>query len=290
MVPFMAHHHSHDNIDWDAHLTRLREADDLAQPETRQLVDMVLRPEDRSVTEVGSGAGGAAAAFASALPESGSRITLIDTAAELLSAASERVRQQAPGVEVRTLHADAATSDVTEAGEADLVFASCAVHHLPDQLDGLRRLAGLARSGGRVAIVETGLSRRVLPWDIGLGEPGLEERLLAARNLSFAEMRQGMEGSVRLPMGWSAALEQAGLTDVRSWSLLFERPAPVSGAALRAVERRLEWLYDAAVEHCGPADVQALEQLLDSDGENYIGHRKDTFILGVDSVFVGTRR
>lgn len=289
--------HSHDNIDWDAHLHRLREADELTAPETAELVAGLLRPDDRTVLEIGSGAGGTAAAFAAALADSGGDVIVVDTAPELLSAAAERAGTVTDRVAVHPVQADAASDDLVEAvaragasAQADLVFAAFVVHHLPDQLAGLRRLAELVRPGGRLAIVEFGLQTKVLPDDVGLGEPGLEGRLTAARDQWFRRMRGEMAGSVRLPVGWGRALAGAGLTDVRSWSYLVDRPAPLDGTGRSAVLRRLHLLRRHAEEFLAPADLQALDQLLDETGEHYAGNRDDVFYLTANTVHVGAKR
>lgn len=77
--------HSYDNIDWDARLERLRDTDALTAPETAELVKRLLRPEDRSVVDVGAGAGGSAAAFAKALSGIGDTVIVVDSAPELLA-------------------------------------------------------------------------------------------------------------------------------------------------------------------------------------------------------------
>lgn len=287
--------HSHDGIDWDTRLQRLRERDELTAPETGELARRLLRPADRSVIDVGAGAGGAAAAFAEALTgqsSAGGVVTLVDSAPELLSAAVADVEQVAgPGVRVRSVPADAA-SDEAMAGidAADLVYASLVAHHLPDQSAGLRRFARLARPGGRLVLVEFGLEQRVLPWDVGIGEPGLEDRLVAARADWFRTMRDEMPGSVRLPVGWSKALSDIGLIDVRSWNYLVDRPAPVSDLVLNVVLQRLEWFRSHAEGRVSEDDVRALDALLDVDGPHYAGHRDDVFFTATYAVHVGTRR
>ncbi|GAB3284903.1 class I SAM-dependent methyltransferase [Parasphingorhabdus pacifica] len=282
--------HSHDGIDWDARLRQLREGDELAAPETRALVGRLLESGDRSVIDVGSGAGGAAAEFASVLGKVGGTLTVVDSAPELLSAALDRVEQVAsPHLHVRSVLADAAEDDAMAGIEpADLVFVSMVAHHLPDQLAGLRRFADLTRQGGRLALVEFGLEQRVLPWDVGVGEPGLEDRLLAARAEWFRSMRADMQGAVRLPMGWSAALSEVGLRDVRSWHYLVDRQAPLSDLERRAVLRRLEW-FRKVEEHVVEADRHALNELLDEEGPNFAGHRDDVYVTATYAVHVGSR-
>lgn len=285
------HAHSHDGIDWNAHLERLRAGDELVAPETARLAKNLLRPQDRVVADVGAGAGGAAAAFAEALSPTGGTVVLVDSATELLSEAAARVWESAgSAVDIRSVLADATDEDaLAEVGQADVVFASFVVHHFPDQLAGLRRLRNLVRPGGRLAIVESGLRQQVLPWDVGVGEPGLEARLHRAREDWFGEMRAEMPGSVRLPVGWSQALSEAGLAEAHSWNYVVDRPAPATGPVLDAVVRHLEWLQGAAQERSAPEDVEALDQLLDPDGPNYVGHRGDVHLLAAHGVHVGTR-
>lgn len=286
----MGHAHSHDGIDWDAKIAGLREHDELVAPEAGELARALLRREDRTVIEVGPGAGGMSAAFADALWDTGGAVVLVDSAPELLAAA-ERTAAAAAGedVLVRAVHTDAAEGDLRSVGQADLVFASYAVHHLPDQLAGLRRLAGLVRPGGRLALVEAGLEPRVLPWDVGLGQPGLEGRLAAARAEWFREMRTGMPGSVRMPFGWPRALAEAGLVEVRSWTQLIDRPAPVTGPARSAVLDRLAWLRRGAEDRVSRQDLEALDALLDPDGPHYAGDREDVHYLLADTVHAGVR-
>lgn len=285
------HSHSHDNIDWDTRLRELREEDELAAAETGRLAAALVSGGGNceSVVDVGSGAGGAAAAFASALPSG--LVTLVDSAPELLAEAQRHAEESAgENVRVRGVRGDAATAELSDSVEpADLVFASLMVHHLPDELDGLRRLSRLVRPGGRLVVVESGLWARTLPWDVGVGQPGLEDRLLAARQTWFRRMREEMPGSVRLPVGWSTALSQAGLDEVTSWSYLVDRPAPATGPVLNVVLRRLRWLREAAWTECSAADVDALDQLLDEDGPNYAGGREDLYYLSADTVYVGTK-
>ncbi|MHA6798616.1 class I SAM-dependent methyltransferase [Bounagaea algeriensis] len=288
------HTHSHDNIDWDERLADLRQVDELVAPETRQLAASLLRAEDRRVVEIGAGAGGTAAAFAEELGRrepTGAGVLVVDSAPQLLAEATSRARRSASAdVEVRDVHADAADPGLAEAvGErADLVHAAFAVHHLPDQLAGLRRLAGLARPGGRVAIVETGVSPRVLPWDVGLGEPGLEERLAATNYEWFRRMRADMEGAVRLPVGWGSAMREAGLQDVRTWSYLIDRPAPLDENTRDVVLGRLEHLHRHAAERVGAEDAAVLERLLDPEDPHYAGNREDLYYLAANTVVVGT--
>ncbi|QGK72054.1 methyltransferase domain-containing protein [Allosaccharopolyspora coralli] len=276
-------------MDWNARLDDLRHADRLVEPERATLAEALVGADTRSVVEIGCGAGGMATALAAAMDHrSQSTLTLVDSAPELLGAAESHVRDSGSSVDVRTVLWDAAGDEVPSALEpADLVFAGMVVHHLPDQAAGLRRLAALVRPGGALAIVESGLPQRILPWDVGVGEPGLEDRLSGYQQSWFREMRAGIHGSVRMPIGWSRALREAGLVDVRSWSYLVERPAPVSDLVMRAALRRLRFLRDSAAEHGTADDLAAVDALLDEDGPHYVGHRDDLHYLLADTVHTG---
>lgn len=286
--------HSHDNVDWDARLRRLRADDEFTTPEITRLVQTLLLPTDRTVVEVGSGAGGTAAKFASTLAQRDApagTVTVVDSAPQLLAEATRYARCSAAArVEVRGVRADAAAPELVEAIDepADLVYAAFAVHHLPDQVAGLRRLARLARPNGRVAIVETGLSPRVLPWDVGVGEPALEERLVAATNNDwFRQLRADMPGAVPMPFGWGRALSEAGLVDVDTWTYLVDRPAPVDDITRDAVLRRLNMLRNHAEDRVAAEDLNALDRLLDPADEQFVGGRDDVYYLAANTVIVG---
>lgn len=281
--------HSHDEIDWAGWFERLRGADGLAAEAQRQVAARLVRPDTRVVVDVGSGAGGMGAAFAETLPAGGT-VVLVDTAPELLYAATAHVRAVGgTRVEVRAIQADADTDTLLElVPRADLVFASFVVHHLPDQQRGIERLSTLVRPGGRLALVENGLEQRCLPWDLGLGEPDLQGRLIAARGEWFRQMRAGMDDVVRLPVGWNRALADAGLVDVSSFSYLVDRPAPPTDEVRTAVLHWLSGIAEVAQPWISEPDLRVISALLDEDGQHYIGQRDDVFMLTAHTVYVGT--
>jgi len=277
-------------MDWAAALARLRASDDLLREEWGELARRLVQPQTRVVLDVGSGAGGMSAAFAETLAGTGGTVMLIDSVPELLAAAEARTRAAAAAqVEVRVVQADADSDELLDlAPQADLVFASFVMHHLPDQQRGLNRLAKLLNPGGRLAVVEIGLEERNLPWDLGVGEPGLEGRLTAARGDWFGEMRAGIDGSVRLPVGWNLALAAAGLVDVRTFSYLVDKPPPPTGAVREAMLRRLSWLRELTETRLSASDLHTLDLLLDPSSEHHLGRRDDVFLLSAATVYLGT--
>lgn len=293
----MAHKHTHDNIDWPARLSSLRRADELDAPFDRDVADRLvglLRPAAKPViVDIGSGGGGMSAAFARALAaRGGGRVVLSDAVDELLDPATALVRDVAAGtpVEVDAVRADAADGRLADQlPPADLVWASRVVHHLPDQQAAIDGLARVLAPGGWLALSEGGLATRCLPWDLGIGEPGLGNRLTAARDAWFVGMRADMPGVRSLPVGWNKALEAAGLTAVSSFSYVVDHPAPAPEAVRLSVVDWIAWM--AGVGEVGLSDVdrETVARLLDPDDEAYAGARDDVFVLGTSTVYLGQK-
>jgi SAM-dependent methyltransferase len=287
--------HTHDDVDWAARLPAMRRADALDAEAhggvaARLIADLPDRP---TIVDAGCGTGGMSAAFAAQMAtRSGGFLILVDATEELLAEA-EKATASAAGADVRieTVVADVVGGHLHElVPPADLVWASAMVHHLPDQQAGLNELAGGLRPGGLLAITEGGLQMQCLPWDLGLGKPGLEYRLLAARDDWFGELRAGMAGTVPLPYGWNIALGKAGLTDVSAFSYLHDHPAPGSDAVRGFVADRVAWLADVGDDRISQADRETVNRLTDPADPAYLGARDDVFLLGTRTVHFGRSR
>jgi SAM-dependent methyltransferase len=241
----------------------------------------------------------------------GGTLVLVDAVPELLAAATEAARSAAGVagvVNVHSVRADLAAvgrADGLDTGThissvfgdslaglpaADLVWASNVAHHLPDQRAMVSALAAWLAPGGCLALAEGGLSMRCLPWDLGVGEPGLQDRLIAAHGTWFHRMRTEMPGAVRLPVGWNVVLAEAGLTAVTAFSYLVDVPAPLTDTGRAAVVSWLAWMTKATRELLTPSDLTALERLLDLDDPAYVGRRDDVFLLKASTVHLGWRR
>jgi len=293
----MAHKHTHDNIDWPARLSSLRRADELDAPFDRdvadRLVDLLGATATPVIVDIGSGGGGMSAAFARALAaHGGGRVVLSDAVDELLDPATALVRDAAAGtpVEVEAIRADAADDRLADhLPAADLVWASRVVHHLPDQQAAIDGLARVLAPGGWLALAEGGLATRCLPWDLGVGEPGLGNRLTAARDDWFVGMRADMPGVTSLPVGWNKALEAAGLTGVSSFSYVIDHPAPAPKVVRLSVVDWIAWMAGVGEDKLSGADRETIARLLDPDDEAYAGARDDVFVLGASTVYLGQK-
>jgi SAM-dependent methyltransferase len=293
----MAHQHTHDNIDWPARLSFLRRADELDAPYNRQVADRLVgllgTDTEPVIVDVGSGAGGMSAAFAHALAgRGGGRVVLTDAVDELLDPATALVRDVAAGtpVAVDAVRADAADDQLADLlPSADLVWASRVVHHLPDQQAAIDRLTRVLAPGGWLALSEGGLPTRCLPWDLGIGDPGLGDRLTAARDAWFVGMRADMPGVRSLPVGWNKALEAAGLAEVSSFSYVIDHPAPASEAVRQSVVDWLAWMAGVGEVRLSDTDRETIARLVDPDDDAYAGARDDVFILGASTVYLGRK-
>ncbi|WP_091457068.1 class I SAM-dependent methyltransferase [Actinokineospora iranica] len=284
--------HTHDGIDWTTRLAPMRRTDAIEAEVNGWVADRLVEPlpPGATVVDVGSGSGGMAAALTAAIAaRSGGRIVLVDAVPELQAVAAEQVAAVAGDrVEVVTVLADAAADGLADlVPAADLVWASRVVHHLPDERRGVAGLARLLRPGGVLALGEGGLSTRCLPWDVGVGEPGLQDRLIAARGEWFAEMRAGIEGAVRTPVGWNRVLGEAGLVDITSFSYLVDLPAPASEQVRLSVADWLGMYARVCAERLSESDQAALARLLDPTGPDWVAARDDVFVLGASTVHLG---
>ena len=192
---------------------------------------------------------------------------------------------------INRIHADVASAELNQlVPVADLVWAASMVHHLPDQQAGVTGLVTALKAGGMLALVEGSPPTYCLPWDLGIGEPGLERRLLAAHDRWFGQMRAGMPGSVRMPYGWNIALAKAGLDRVGSFSRLVDRPAPPDDVVRNYVVEHVKWLGSVTDELMTQDDRDILSRLLDPVDSEYLGSREDLYVLGARTVHFGFRR
>jgi SAM-dependent methyltransferase len=278
----------------------------------------LVEPADSWAVDVGCGGGGMAAALSRAVPAGpgAGRVLAVDGDPAVLAAARSALVAGPVPVDFVLADLDGDLSEVADAlgGPADLVWASASVHHAGDQQRAVDRLAGLLGPGGRLALAEGGLSPRCLPWDLGVGTPGLEARLDAAQDAWFRRMRAALPGSVPMPYGWPEALHRAGLSTVASRSWLLELPTPLSTMDREGVvadlARRVDWLRPAGsrdahghAHHTDPHhnaanhaenllsadDLAAWDRLLDPADPAWLGARSDLYRVAARTVHIGRR-
>jgi SAM-dependent methyltransferase len=301
-------------IDWAAHAEHLRENATTDAGWNELVASGLVRPSDRLAVDVGCGGGGMAKALAAAL-SSGATVVAIDADPEVLEQARAHTADAGTAVRCELASMDDGPEPLRSAigAPADLIWASASVHHAADQQAAIDALASLLATGGRLALAEGGLPSRNLPWDLGIGEPGLELRLDLAQDRWFKVMRDSLPGSIPMPYHWTEALTRAGLTAVTTKSFLTEKPMPLSpddrAQVVDHLGHRVARLDPAASQpsahghghghghgHDLPAevglsaeDLEVWNELLNPDSEHFLGHRTDLAALSVRSIHIAQR-
>ncbi|NMD54113.1 MULTISPECIES: class I SAM-dependent methyltransferase [Tsukamurella] len=279
-----AHGHAHSHPDWAALAAEIEAEGETLLPYVTQALDALAerRPAPETILDVGSGPGVFASALAARFPAA--RTIAVDGAPQLLDRA--RARAVRSGHPIETMRTEL-PGGFAELPAADLIWTAQTLHHLGDQVAAVAALAGRLNPGGVLAVAEGGLPSRFLPRDIGLGRPGLAERLDALQATGFGEMRAALDGTVDVPEDWPAVLRAAGLRDVRARTFLVDRPAPLDDGARRGVALMLG-RYLRIADRLDPDDAEVLRRLSDPDDPQNVQRRPDVFVLAARTVYIGT--
>lgn len=287
----MSHHSAHGHraaVDFGEEIEHLRTQADAKTEDYRRLAERLSEPGDRVCVDVGCGAAGMALALAAARPDA--RVIAVDAEPAVVGLARERAQQAGLAVETAVAGADRPESLAAAVdAPADLVWARGVVHHIADQQAALDNLAALLGDGGRLALDEGGMQPQFLPWDLGVGRPGLELRLAEAGS-RFKEAMRGEHHGEPLPYGWNVALERAGLSEVRTLSEAVIKPAPLQGADLEAALRSLTAWVGWREDFLDAEDRDVWAALLDADGPHWLGARRDLHHMEIQSIYVGVKR
>lgn len=277
------HGHSHAHPDWEALAAEIELEGETLLPYVTQALDAIGEriPAPRTILDVGSGPG----VFSTALAErfGGARVIAVDGSPALLERARARGAERGRTIDTLNVDLPAGFADLPA---ADLIWTAQTMHHLGDQSAAVAALASRLNPGGVLAVAEGGLPLRFLPRDIGIGRPGLAERLDALQAIGFDEMRSSLDGTVDVPEDWPAVLRAAGLTDVRARTFLVDRPAPLGDGTRRGVAQMLG-RYLRAAEYLDPDDAEVLRRLTDPDDPHNVQRRPDVFVLAARTVYIG---
>ncbi|MFF5970964.1 class I SAM-dependent methyltransferase [Streptomyces sp. NPDC012769] len=281
------HGHGHDGSDLDwAELAPLL----TLQAETQSplyaeaaawLASLAPGASVRRVLDFGSGPGVVTALLAEAFPEA--EVVAVDATPELLALARERADARGVGDRVSTLRAEL-PEDFAALGTADLIWASNSLHHIGDQRGALAAFADVLNPGGLIALAEGGLPSRHLPWNQGVGRPGLEARLDAASADWFGEMRAGLPDTKEEIDDWGALLADAGLTPSGTRSFLCDVPAPLPAPVREQIVAHYTRLREGLAERLAADDRAAVDRLLDPADPLSLHGRPDVFLLTARTV------
>ncbi|SDR91073.1 Methyltransferase domain-containing protein [Paraoerskovia marina] len=273
----MSHHHDHPEspVD-DAHMIAMLDADALvAGTLLDDLADLVAEHAPhpvRSVVDLGAGTGTGTRALAARFPDA--HVTAVDSSPAML----DRIRAASPGLDGRlTLCAadlDAGWPDGV--GPGDVVWSALALHHVSEPAAFLGTLKDHLTPDGVVALVEMDAHPRYLPHDLGLGEPGLEERLHAAIDT----------GDMDPHPDWTATLADHGYDVVARQQVTI---TPSDTDAMRHLAHLfLAHVADRVATPLSPSDAAVLAELL-GDGPASVRHRDDLDYRATRTVWIARR-
>ncbi|MEU6975257.1 methyltransferase domain-containing protein [Streptomyces sp. NPDC046371] len=279
------HHHDHTHLDWAELAPLLTAQAETASPLYTEaaawLAALAPASRVRRVLDFGSGPGVVTALLAEAFPEA--EVVAVDATPELLALAQERAEARGLGDRVTTLRAEL-PADFDALGTADLIWASHSLHHIGDQQAALTSFAKVLNPGGVIALAEGGLPARHLPWNAGVGRPGLEARIDAAAADWFGEMRASLPDAKEEIDDWNALLTGAGLTPSGTRSFLSDVPAPLPAEVRGQIVAHYERQRGGLVESLAADDRAALDRLLDPADPLSLHRRPDLFLLTARTV------
>lgn len=231
-------------------------------------------PPVRRVLDIGSGPGVGTCELARLFTDA--QVVAVDGSPAMLEHAARRAA--AHGLDHRIATHLAELPDGLEGlGGADVIWASMSLHHVGDEVEALRLLRGLLAPAGWIVIAEVAAPMRVLPDDVGVGRPGLADRLAQAESTWFASMRAGLPGSVPstdLP----STLAAAGYDVAGSRAPIERFDPPLSAAARQAALEHVRRLRHQLEELLDDEDLQALDVLGDADDARSVAQRPDVFV------------
>ncbi|MGH8876068.1 MAG: class I SAM-dependent methyltransferase [Stackebrandtia sp.] len=277
---------SNDGFVWAA------EADDLAKAANsdaefyRLMAAELLRPGDELAVDFGCGGAGMGVALRDRTRQTGqdTKVAGLDAHAEVFAT----TQGDNPDIHFAVASFEDSPRRIRQAagGAPDLIWARGALHHADDEQAALRVLAEVLASNGVIAIAEGGTTAAHMPNYLGIGTPGLDKRLTAAIE---EHVRHRMANLKPMPYGWLTGLRHAGLVEVTTRNVLFDKPAPLEGADLDHVLGKLAKQVDWAQELLSAEDLAAWRRLLDPDDPAWLGLRDDLFYLAAQSVHIGRK-
>jgi SAM-dependent methyltransferase len=224
--------------------------------------------------DVGAGPGVAACELARLFPTAD--VIAFDSSPAMLARAQARSDTHGGGGRVRTVLGEL-PHGLRDSGLFDMIWASMSLHHVGDEVGALTALRESLVPGGTIAIVEMADPMRVLPADLGMGRPGLGDRMQARHKEWFGRMRNSLPGAVA-SRDLADMVSDAGLAvlDDRVDRLRFDPPLTdnartVATGMLERARSQLDASLDAD-------DRSVLDALLDPNNPLSFAQRTDVFI------------
>jgi SAM-dependent methyltransferase len=237
------------------------------------------------VIDIGSGPGVGTCELARRF--AGAHVLAVDSSPAMLERTTQRAAEQGLASRITT-HLAELPHGLDELGHADVIWASMSLHHVGDEVAALRILGGLLDPGGLIAIAERAQPMSVLPSDLDLGTPGLVGRLERVQEAWYAQMREGLAGSVP-SADLATMLGSAGLEVVGERLAQVRLDPPLSHDGRRLVLGHLRRSRHQFHDGIDRADLEALDVLTDPDDPRGVMHRPDVFVAATRQIMIARR-
>ncbi|MFJ6573373.1 class I SAM-dependent methyltransferase [Streptomyces sp. NPDC091292] len=274
-----AEHDAKHNADDQAEILDL-DAEVLAEHTASITAWLPVRDAPRHVVDLGCGTGAGTLALLKRFP--GAEVTAVDTSSAHLHRLLEKATAEGLADRVRTVRADL---DATwpDLGTPDLIWASASLHHMADPDRALGQIHDTLAPGGLFAVVELAGFPRFLPADAPEDRPGLEERCHAALDRHHADHvpHRGAD--------WGSKLTAAGFTVEAERTVTVHIGPPPTEAVGRYALSSLRRMRGGVTGTLPPADLTALDQLLDTEGPHSILRRDDLTVRTERMVWAARR-
>lgn len=256
---------------------------------TAPMIAWLVQGRPLHVLDAGCGGGVPALIFAA----HGCTVTGVDVDGESVQKAQALFAASPFAARLAAHHADVMQLPFPD-HRFDLVWASYSLHHIADKSAAVRELRRVLKPGGVLAIREGGLPLQVLPFELGIGTPGLQERLRVAQNMWFVRMLQvTLPDAVPYPFGWVQLLRDAGFSAIqaRTFTQDFLPPFTPAQAAftLYHLQRAQRWDQGDYGPLLSEEDRATVRALLDPAGPHYLLHRQDLHVTYGLSVYRGEK-
>jgi SAM-dependent methyltransferase len=234
----------------------------------------------RAIVDVGAGTGTGALALGRRFERA--RLVAIDSSAEVLEHLRTAALREGLGDRVRVVRADldAGWPDAgwPDVGGFHLGWAASSLHHLEHPGRVLGDLHAALEPAGLLVVVESDGMPRFLPHDVGVGRPGLEDRIRAA----MAQDRWNAHPD------WGPYLQRAGFEVLEQRTFAYER-APAPPAAHRYAHLVLSGVRSRLAERLDADDLEALDRLLAEDGTQSVLRRGDLTVRSTRTAWAARR-
>src|SRR6185437_10157250 len=277
----MSHHHDeHSHTQPDDQLLALLDLDaEVLQDYWTKALDWVRQAAKdgdwHRLLDLGAGTGTGAIGLAQRFEDA--EVLAVDSSPESLHRLSEKAAGLGLVERIRPIEADFDT-DWPELGTLDLIWASMSLHHMADPEWTLRLARAATRSGGLIAVAEFPVQLRFLPYDLGIGRPGFEER---AGELLGQAHRETMP---TLGSAWAPRLAETGWQVFDERDFVIDLNPPTHPSAGRYAEGWFSRLSHRLTDVLEPDDRQTLARLLDPEDEFSVRRRTDLHLRGIRTV------